>query len=81
MRWLIKVKFFDGLFAISHEFTPDINSNCINVKSGAVILVQNAHGGFSPMNRLRGISAANILFAAENRLVLNISRSLGEIDQ
>jgi len=52
-----KNQFFDGLFAISHEFTPDINSNCINVKSGAVIFVQNAHGGFSPMNRLRGISA------------------------
>jgi len=31
-----------------------------------------AHGGFSPMNRLRGISAANILFAAENRLSRNM---------
>jgi len=39
-----KSQFFDGLFAISHEFTPDINGNCINVKSGAVIFVQNAHG-------------------------------------
>jgi len=44
-----KSQFFDGLFAISHEFTPDINSNCINVKSGAVIFVQNARISYSPL--------------------------------
>ena len=39
-----KSQFSDGLFAISHKFTTDINSNCTNVKNGAVIFVQNAHG-------------------------------------
>jgi len=67
-----KSQFFDGLFAISHEFTPDINSNFVNVKSGAVIFVQNAHGCarrfFADESIARNISGE---FAAENRLRCN----------
>ena len=68
-----KSQFFDGLFAISHEFTTDINSNCISVNNGALIFVQNAHGcarqffaeGSHRQDYLRRISFAA---ARENRL-------------
>jgi len=31
-----KSQFFDDLFAISHEFTPDINSNSISLENGGM---------------------------------------------
>jgi len=71
---LDKSQFFDGLFAISHEFTPDINSNCINVKNGAVISFKTrtaAHGSFSPKDLIgQNISREYPYryFAADNQL-------------